>query len=238
MVILKMNSISKKHVPTLIFLICVVIVSLLVGILSRPYFTEPIFYVDQHKYTYDHEQGNQITYRSGTAAPIQVTGDHQKHTVIIDNENYIITRISSTPNATYNVFYADGRKYTVEQQSEQLISYDAQGNMLSPVNMYIDGQSVIEDHEEHYNPATLVTVAYPEYHHTPGTPILLFIALAGLIYGWCSFYYPRFQKFQFLLSLRWIWSKDPEPSEFYYAMSKIGGIACMIVAIWGAFQAF
>lgn len=233
-----MKSIHNKHVPTLIFLICVVIVSIFVGILSRPYFTEPIFYVDQHKYTYDHKQGNQITYRSGAAAPIQVTVNQQKRTVSIDQQNFVITQVASTPIATYHLVYPNDRKYTVEQQSEELVSYDENGKMLSPVNMYIDDQRVIDNHEEHYNPATLVTVAYPEYHHTPGTPVVLFIALAGLIYGWCSFYYPKFQKFQFLISLRWIWSKDPEPSEFYYVMCKIGGIACMIVAIWGAFQAF
>jgi hypothetical protein len=132
------------------------------------------------------------------------------------------------------VVYPNDHKYTVEQQSEQLLSYDETGKMLSPVNMYVDNQRVIEDDQEHYTPAMLVTAAYPEYHHTPGTPVLLFIALAGLIYGWCSFYYPKFQKFQF----RWIWLKDPEPSEFYYVMCKIGGMACMIVAIWAAFQAF
>ncbi|WP_431523670.1 DUF6199 family natural product biosynthesis protein [Paenibacillus pabuli] len=33
-------------------------------------------------------------------------------------------------------------------------------------------------------------------------------------------------------------ARDPEPSDFYYLMTRIGGIVVMIGSVWIAFKAF
>ncbi|MGF9698533.1 DUF6199 family natural product biosynthesis protein [Paenibacillus sp. MABNR03] len=229
---------KKIQSPTLIFFSCLLVVSVIIGFLSKPYFTEHIFYADNNKYSFDHKQGNQMIYRSGTADSIQVQVEQQKRTVSISDQKYIITELSSTPIPTYSVSYPNERKYEVKDQSGLLLSFDEQGNIVNSVSFYVNNQRVISEGEERYSPDTIVTAAYPLYHYTQGEPVYLFLALAGLIFGWCSFYYRKFQDILFLLSLRWIWVNDPEPSDFYYFMTKIGGIVVMVGAIGVAFKAF
>lgn len=228
----------KIQSPTLIFFSCVVVVSVIVGFLSKPYFTEHIFYADNNKYLFDRQEKQQMIYRSRTADSIQVQVEQQKRTVFIDDQKYIITEINSKPNPTYSVLYPNGRKYEVQDQSRGLRSFDEEGNIITSVTFYVNNQRILSEDEDQYSPDTIVTAAYPTYHHTQGQPAYLFLALAGLIFGWCSFYYRNFQDLLFLLSLRWIWVNDPEPSDFYYLMTSIGGIVVMIGSVWIAFKAF
>ncbi|MFS0858486.1 hypothetical protein [Paenibacillus taichungensis] len=231
-------SLKKIKSPTFIFFSCVLVLSVIVAILSKPYFTEPIFHVENNKYTFDSEQGNLTTYRSGTADPIQVRLDHQERTVYINHQQYLITKIDSAFSTTYNLIYPNGNKYEVQDHSGQLISFDAKGNSVSQVFFYVGSQRVLQDGEEQFPPATLVTAAYPEYHYTRGAPGYLFLALAAVIFGWCSFRYQKFQDFLFYLSLRSFWANDAEPSDFDYFLSKVCGIVVMIGALWIAFNAF
>nr|WP_154896154.1 hypothetical protein [Paenibacillus xylanexedens] len=109
---------------------------------------------------------------------------------------------------------------------------------MTSIAFYVNNQRVLSEDEVQFSPDTIVTAAYPIYHHTQGEPVYLFLALAGLIFGWCSFYYRRFQDILFLISLRWIWVNDPEPSDFYYLMTSIGGIVVMMGSVWISFKAF
>ena len=231
----KLNKIMS---PTFIFFTCVIVLSVVVAVLSRPYFTEPIFYINENKYKFASEQGNQVSYHSKTAAPIQVSIDDQGRTVIINHKEYSITKNNSSYNIIYNVIYPNGRNYEVRDQSGFLLSFDENGASVAEVFFYVDGQRVIQNGEEEFTPAMLVTASYPEYHDTPGAPGFLFLALAILIYGWCAYRYEKFQDIMFNLSPQRLWVKDPEPSDFYYFMCKVGGIFCMGFAVWVALQAF
>ncbi|MBB6669107.1 hypothetical protein [Cohnella nanjingensis] len=229
---------KKMASPSFLFFACVIVVSALVGILSEPYFTEPVFYIDGHKYALDRDQGALVAYRSGSASPVQVRIDGPSRTVIIDRQEHVIAKNSDPYNIKYSVTYPNGRRYEVQDQSRLLLSYDAKGDLYLPFTVSVNGQSVKGDDEEAYSPAALVTAAYPEYHEKPGVPGFLFLALGLLIYGWCSYRYRKFQDVTFWLSLKWIWVEDPEPSEFYYFMCKVGGILVMFGAVWVAFQAY
>nr|WP_154983339.1 DUF6199 family natural product biosynthesis protein [Paenibacillus xylanexedens] len=233
-----MNSLFKKHGPTLIMLACLAVLSIIVGISSKSYFTQPVFYIDQHKYGSDYEDGTTITYRSQDAVPIQVQVEQHKRIVTIGEQNFTITQTASKPIATYNVFYPQGNKYEVEQQHGTLLSYDEKGHMAPPQSDVLNGERIIPEGEEQYTPVMLVTAAFPEYHEKPGMPAFLFLAIAVFIYGWCTFYYESFQRALFWISFQWVWVNNPEPSDFYYVMCKIGGVLCMLLAIWTAFQAF
>ncbi|NUU59153.1 hypothetical protein [Paenibacillus agri] len=234
-----MSALLKKiRTPTFIFFSCVLVLSVIVTILSKPYFTERIFYVDNYKYSFYSDQDNVVTYRSKTNDPIQVKLDHEKRTVTIQHQEYFITKINSSPSPNYKVIYPNGHKYEVHDASGILLTSDGHGNYVSEASTFVNNQRMPQDGEEQYSPSTLVTAAYPEYHVTRGAPALLYLALAVLIYGWCSFRYRKFQDILFFLSLRWIWVNDPEPSDFYYFMSKVSGIIVMIGSLWIAVQAF
>ncbi|MEO2206576.1 hypothetical protein ABGV42_22955 [Paenibacillus pabuli] len=85
------------------------VVSVIVGFLSKPYFTEHIFYADINKYSFDRKEDNQMIYRSRTANSLQVQVEQQKRSVFIDDQKYIITEINPKPNITYSVLYPNGR---------------------------------------------------------------------------------------------------------------------------------
>ncbi|MGG4482298.1 hypothetical protein [Paenibacillus illinoisensis] len=229
---------KKIHSPTLIFFSCVVVLSVIVGFLSKPYFTEHIFYADTNKYLLDRQEENQLIYKSRTADSIQVLVEQQKRTVFIDDQKYIITELSSKPHAKYSVLYPKGDTYEVQDHGGILRSFDEEGNIITSIAFYVNNQRILSEDEEQFSPDTIVTAAYPIYHHTQGEPVYLFLAFAGLIFGWCSFYYRRFQDILFLISLRWIWVNDPEPSDFYYLMTSIGGIVVMVGSVWISFKAF
>jgi hypothetical protein len=234
-----MTSLFKKlKSPSFIFFSCVLVVTVIIAILSHSYFTERVFYINQDKYTFDSEQGKLISYHSGTATPVQVRIEDQERKVLINNMEYAIARIDSPFEAKYSVSYPNGRKYEVQDLSGTLISFDEKGVPVSEIFLYANGQRVTSEGEETYTPATLVTAAYPEYHFTLGAPGFLFLALAGMIYGWCGYRYRKFQDIMFFLSLHWLWVEDPEPSDFYYFMCKLGGIVVMIGAVFIAFKAF
>jgi hypothetical protein len=229
---------KKIKSPTLIFFSCMMVLSVIIAILSEPYFTKRVFHLGHDEYTFESEQGNFVNYHSGTSAPVQVLIDDRGRTVFIDHKKYSITEIDSTLISKYDVKYPNGRNYEVQDQSGYLLSFDEKSEIVSDIQFYVNNERVIQEGEEKYSPAMLVTVAYPKYHYTRGTPELLFLALALLIYGWCGYRYQKIQDIMFFFSLRWIWVNDPDPSDFYYFMCKVGGIISMTGAVLLAFKAF
>ncbi|MDF2925153.1 MAG: hypothetical protein K0R57_4067 [Paenibacillaceae bacterium] len=224
--------------PTFVFFSCLLAISLTVGILSKSYFTVPVFYMDHNKYTFHSGQDGAVTYHSRYGPPVQVSIADGRRTVSLEGQEYVITETSSEPTAKYNVTYPGGQNYEVQDQSGHLIAFDEHGELVSGLLIYTGDQRVLQDGEEVFTPHMLVTAAYPQYHFTPGTPAFLYFALAGIIYGWCGFRYRKFQDILFLLSLRWVWVNDPEPSDFYYFMCKVGGIGAMIISLFLAVKAF
>ncbi|WMT38968.1 hypothetical protein RE628_15690 [Paenibacillus sp. D2_2] len=209
--------------PTIIFFASVIIVSIMVAVLSRPYFTEPIFNMNENKYKFASEQGNLVTYHSRTAAPIQVSIDDQGHTVTINHQEYYITKDNSPYNNKYDVIYPNGRKYEVQDQSGFLMSFDEKGDFVVEIFAYVNGHRVIQEGEDEFTPSMLVTASYPEYHYTRGIPGFLFLALALLIYGWCSYRYEKFQDIQFYLSPRRLWYNDPNLATFITLCVRLVG---------------
>lgn len=109
------------------------VVSVIVGFLSKPYFTEHIFYADTNKYLLDRQEENQLIYKSRTADSIQVLVEQQKRTVFIDDQKYIITELSSKPHAKYSVLYPKGDTYEVQDHGGILRSFDEEGNIITSI---------------------------------------------------------------------------------------------------------
>ncbi|QHW32378.1 hypothetical protein GZH47_17220 [Paenibacillus rhizovicinus] len=227
--------------PSFIFFSIVLLVSILTGVLSKPYFTDRVFYLheDVYKFAGAQEQDQLITYHSSMAEPIQVRIDDELHrTVVIGKQSYSIADKTANFSTSYRVTYPNGHTYKVEDNAGLLLSYDDKGNFLIYNEVYIGGERVPQPGEEDFPPSALVTAAYPDYHIKRGMPGFLFLALGMLIYGWCGFQYRKFQDWTFRLSPQRLNYVDPEPSDFYYFMCKVGGLAVMAGAVFIAFKAF
>lgn len=225
--------------PGSIFFVSVLLVSVLTGVLSRPYFTDRVFYLDDDTYKFAGEQDRLVTYHSSTAAPVQVRTDDELHrTLFIGGQSYAVTDKSVPYSTKFRVTYPNGHVYSVEDYNGLLLSYDDKGNIVMAIQAYVNGERIKQEGEEDFPPSALVSAAYPDYHVKRGMPGFLFLALGLLIFGWCSFRHQAFQDLMFRLSPQRLMYENPEPSDFYYFMSKVGGIVVMIGSIFVVFKAY
>lgn len=216
---------------TILTITVLVIISILLFSFASSYFSQSVFYVDGEKYKKASEQNGMITYESRRGPSIDIIPKDDIQVVVINKEEYVITHINNTTETRFHINYPDGNWYRIEGQSNLMTSYDKNGDYVTQGTFYIGNQRILRDGEELYHPSSLVRAAYPEYHEKQGTPALYWLAILLFIYGWCGFRYEKFQNFLFILSLKWIWTNDHEPSDFYYFMCKLGGIIAMFGSI-------
>ncbi|QMV44546.1 hypothetical protein [Cohnella cholangitidis] len=212
-------------------IVCLIIAATGIAFFARSYFSESVFYINQHRYKTHEEHGESIRYRSGAAPSVEVQIEIQNRKLIIDGQTYTISRSSNVQGTRFKILYPNGHQYEVDDHSGTLMSVDSSGEPLMESSFYVNGQRVIHEGEERFFPSSLVIAAYSEYHSKQGSPVLFGLSFLLLIYGWCGYRYLRFQKLMFILSLRWIWVRDPEPNVFYYFMCKVGGVIAMIGAV-------
>ncbi|MWV42147.1 hypothetical protein GRF59_00755 [Paenibacillus sp. HJL G12] len=221
---------KKLTLSTILIIIGLMLAAVAIIIFAKSYFSVHVFHVNNHTYRQSAEQSNIITYRANSGPSIAVHAVGQDRKVIINNEEFTIHRTSDSISSKYQVVYPNGKKYEVDDQDRFLLSRDENGEFIPDISMYVNNQRVLQDGEELYFPGELVTAAYPEYHSKRGSLFLFIVSILLLIYGWCGYRFEKFQRFLFFMSLRWVWVNDPEPSDFYYFMSKVGGVLTMIGA--------
>ncbi|WP_222861088.1 hypothetical protein [Paenibacillus ihumii] len=201
----------------------------------RSYFTESVFYFNEHKYKKVNEQADFAEYRSQTEPLIKVQRIGHDRQVTIQSEEYAIHRLGDPFNIKYEVIYPGGKRFEVNDHNGLLVSYDENGDWFVQMTVFdSSGQRILQEGEEQlerYHPSDLVAAAYPEYHTKQGEPVFFIFSIFMFIYGWCGFRYEGFQNFLFKISLNWLWVREAEPSDFYYFMCKIGGIVAMILSV-------
>lgn len=210
--------------------------SVLLGYANTHYYSVPIFHLDQAKYNLAHTQSGESLYTSpfGPDVLVQDAGDNRK--VIIDKETFSIAREKVLNGYEYKVGYPAGQTYQVTSQNDMFLAFDEQGELAVELSFEVNGTRMLSPGEERYFPSALVIAAYPQLHYTQGSFGMLILAVILLMFGWCTFRYEPFQRALFWASLRWVWFEDPEPSDFYFMMSKISGIIIMLGSIVVAFQ--
>lgn len=194
------------------------------------YFSQKEFYFDGHKYRAAGGEQQVIHYASDTGRPFSVQIKGSDRTVVLDGLNYVVSMEDRPYEVSYLVKYPNEQTYRIIDQGV-LIAFDEHGQWL-PAGIAIhanQGKLTVEGGQKH-DPTELVVAAYPQYHQTRGIPALYVVSWLLFVFGWCSFRYESFQSVLFWASLRWIWTENPEPSEFYFFMSKIGGILIMLAA--------
>lgn len=216
-------------------------------VFATSYFSVSIFTFDGHKYKPHLIENDRMQYQSFSGDQIEIRIHTDGREVIVGEESYFIEKRSgesarssyvSSPDISYSVKYPNGRQLEVRDQRGRLRAFDEAGEIYFPVTIYANGQRQKQPGEETYHPSSLVRAAYPAYHTNQGSPWLFAFSIFLLILGWCQFRYEAFQRVLFWLSLKWIWVEDPEPNDFYFFMSKVGGIVLMGASVVFAFKSF
>jgi hypothetical protein len=219
---------------TILRTLVVLLTASLATICYFTYFSESVFYLNDEKYKQIHSDGKFIHYENSRGHSIQVQMIGQDRKVIIDSETYsIIKQIDE-----YELIYPDGSLYYLEYNGNSFLSYDEKGDIIAQVSLYVGGQRVLQGEEELYHPESMIRAAYSDYHTAQGNGVLFAGSLLLFAYGWSGFRYIAFQNLLFKLSPERLYVRDAEPSDFYYFMCKVGGIAVMLFAAYLVVKAF
>lgn len=200
------------------------------------YFSVKEFYLNEHKYRVVEEDQQKIRYTSKTGPAFIVKKNGTDRSITLDGEPYLISVRNQGYARTYVVQFPNEKTFKViEENKYMLMAFDEQDQWVTGFTIYMNnlGQ-VTRFGEERYHPSDLVVAAYPQYQQHRGNPVLYYFSIVLFIFGWSSFRYESFQKAMFWASLKWIWTENPEPSDFYFFMSKISGILMMVLsfALW------
>ncbi|UVI33456.1 hypothetical protein [Paenibacillus spongiae] len=210
--------------------IAIIILAVLLLIWAVRYYSIQVFYLDNTKYTKQSEMGNIITYRAfggGVSVPVSVTSYEDRKEVMIKSDIYTIRSMQGKGNSNLSITYPSGKTYTAEQFSGMFMVYDEQGEWVSPVSMYMNDKRILSPGEEYYSANDLIRAAYEEQHTTNGSVLYFILAIPLFVYGWCAFRFELFQRFIFKLSYG-LNVENPEPTDFYLFMAKVG--ACLVMA--------
>ncbi|GIO36706.1 hypothetical protein J41TS12_15670 [Paenibacillus antibioticophila] len=234
---MKINAAIPRRIGglTVLFLLFTAILVFL-GYAYTHYYSVPVFYLDREKFTLDHTENGKSLYTSssGTKVLVQNAGDNRE--LSINGKTFSIIHEKALSGFPYEVRYPEGTTYRVTRHGDMFLALDEQGEFIPELTVEMNGNRILSPGEERYFPSALVTAAYPEFHNSQGSFGILVLSVALFLFGWCTFRFEKFQRILFWASLRWIWFEQPEPSDFYFFTSKIGGIVIMLGSIVVAFQ--
>jgi hypothetical protein len=219
--------------------IAVIVVVTVTSIWANNYFSTKVFYLDNKKYSEKSTESTLTTkYTSWIGEPIQITHYPDYKQLQINGEVYQLKELESTEyKKTYLVIYPSGKTYTVEDVNDSgfLMAYDKNGELYFGIQAYSNNERILSPGEEYYHPSGLVTAAYDKYHELQGNIFIFILSILFFVYSWFVFRKESFQRFLFKLSYG-LWVVDPEPSDFYFFVTKVGAVAGMIMAGWFLFQ--
>lgn len=204
------------------------------------HFNSKGFDLDGSRYTSQSVQGDTAFYQARFKPPIEVRRDSSGREIRIKDQTYRITEGTYSGSEegvdlVYTVAYPNGSSRQAAVWNGFLVNLDGRGE---PIIMTVSASSTDKPSDANgrsaYTAAQLVAAAYPQFHEKPGNPAIFVALLLLAAFGGCLSRYRRFQDFLFKLRGSGLWVRDPEPSEFYYAMSRFGGMAILVGALFAS----
>lgn len=208
----------------------------LLGYAYTHYYSVRVFYLDQAKYTLDHNESGQKLYTSSSGPEVLVQDAGDNRELSVNGKTFSIIHEKALSGFAYEVRYPEGKTYRVTRQGDMFLALNEQGEFIPEFMMEVNGTRVLAPGEERYLPSALVIAAYPEFQDSQGSFGILILSILLFLFGWSTFRYEKFQRILFWASLNWLSFQDPEPSDFYFFTSKISGIVIMVGSIAVAFQ--
>jgi hypothetical protein len=225
------NSVAGK------VLIASVLVAAAVGVTwwAVRYYNERVFYFEMAKYRKVSQQGDTVTYRKGSGGePVVVQSFADRKEVWLRGERYIVR--ADAGGQEFQVAYPDGTTKTVGRIGKRmLMAKDKNGDWAPEIVVHSGGERIVEPGGTYYTGAEIVRIADETFHERQGNPVLFVLAILLFVYGWCVFRYEAFVRALFRVSYR-LWVEDPEPTDFYLFMAKVGGIVGMGFAVFLFFK--
>jgi len=233
------KALSWKTIGVLFALIAALV---LVTGWAQAYYSKKVFYVEGIKYTQYADLGQgKLEYRAflNRGEPIYVQTREDVKRIVISGEVFDIRprEVDSRQRSSYEVISPEGKTYLVKPFGDrEFLTYDEKGEMVLPGFRISSGGIGQDDSsdlvEPRYYPSQLVQAADAWFHVPNGSIGFFLLALGMLIYAWCGFRYEAFQRFLFHISPSNWMVEDPEPSDFYFFMCKVGGIFGMGFSLW------
>lgn len=218
------------------------IVAALLFLIAIPFlihhFNTKAFELDDTRYRQKAVQGDTTVYQARSHTAIKVRNAASGKEISIGQDGYRISQkpsSGSTEGSVYQVTYPNGNTREAAIVYGHLVDLDSQGEPIwVTISASSTGESTGQSARSAYTPTQLVKAAYPQFHEKAGNPVVFVPLLLLAIFGWCTFRYRQFQDILFQLQGNRLWIRDPEPTEFYYAMSRISGLAILTVALFAA----
>jgi hypothetical protein len=224
-----------KLAATIAVYIAVVILAVLLGIW---YFSVKEFELDFNIYRVAEKNDQSVRYVSKTGPPVVVHINGSERMVTINGQDYRIGREETLFGDEYRIRYPNGKTYIVSEQYH-MVPMEENGELAGGVDAYVNGRRIsFGDQGLRYHPSELIHAAYEKFHRSRGYPVLYWLSIPMFLFGWANFRYEWFQRAMFWASLKWIWVENPEPSDYYFIMSKISGVVIMGLALLMFFQSF
>lgn len=198
-------------------------------ILAQTYFKQEVVTINDQTYSLKSIDEKHALLRSSSSDEIKISITESQRIVSYNNEQYIASLSSSELNPVYSVTLPDDTSYTVTDNQNFLYATDEHGEMVIGFAVYVNGNVISPDPPAYLHPATVITLAYPQYYEHRGFLPLFIISLVVILIGYTIFRFEAVQTLLFRLSLYSLFIVDPEPSDFYYMMQKFGGIIIVLI---------
>jgi len=213
--------------------IVIAIIFISIVVWAYNYYSEKVFYINDIKYLENtHEHNNITSYTDNSGNVIKLTIHQNYKELEIESESYRIEKNRKNEyEKTFIVSYPSGRTYTVKDlnNNNMLVAFDENDEMFISTVAYSSDGPIFSSIEQYYHPSSLVAAAYKEYHEQQGNLIIFVISLIFFAFSWLLFSNKSLQLFLFHISYG-LSVVDPEPSDFYFATTKIGAVGGMIAS--------
>lgn len=217
----------------------VVLIMAVVAGWAQSYYSKKFFYLDDAKYfKYEDSGSGTIEYRAafGRGNPVVVHARALERVIETGGESYLVRGTEGLEGEwePYAVVYPAGTEYRVEPFGQDGFQvFDQAGEwVLPPAVMHVGLGNKIRDPDSlRYFPADIAAASDEAFHQPNGGVGFFLLAVALFIFNWCGFRYEAFQRFLFHISPSNLMVSDPEPSDFYFFMCKVGGVLGMVVSL-------
>lgn len=217
----------------------VVLIMAVVAGWAQSYYSKKFFYLDDAKYfKYEDSGSGRIEYRAafGRGNPVVVHARALERVIETGGESYLVRGTEGLEGewVPYAVVYPDGTEYRVEPFGQDGFQvFDQAGEwVLPPAVMHVGLGNKIRDPDSlRYFPADIAAASDEAFHQPNGGVGFFLLAVALFIFNWCGFRYEPFQRFLFHISPSNLMVSDPEPSDFYFFMCKVGSVLGMVVSL-------
>lgn len=209
----------------------VVILLFMTTVMAVRYFSTPMVSFERLDYIMKEQSGDKRVYRTSHGySEVIVTGEGDNRTVAVDGIVYKVTRMGEGERPHYRFEYPDGNVLKggyEDDWSPRFVIEDEQGHVEEePLFHVVTGDPPLQP-EHPILASALARIAFEPVSQGRGTPFFYWIGLGMLPIAAICWRYPLLG-----FKLRYaLWVENPEPTEFYIYMAKVGAVVTAVLGI-------